>query len=80
MPRKTDITTEHSILWNFYVNPVEKANYMLSLKKNGYDRAASAGLRALMSLYINDKEVQDKVNAIITDFIIYKDNTKKSIL
>lgn len=80
MPRKTNINTEHSILWNFYVNPIEKSNYMIALKRNGYSRAASAGLRALMSLYITDKDIQNRVNSIINDFIIYKDNNKNSIL
>lgn len=72
MPIKTTVETNHSLNWNFYVNKIDKMNYLLALTKNGKSRCQSAGIRALMHLYINDPEVQSKVNDIIDDFLVYK--------
>lgn len=80
MPIKTNITNNHSKMWNFYVNEIEKCNYLLALNKCGKPRAQSAGIRALMFLYCSDIEVQNKVNTIIDDFIVYKKNGEISQL
>lgn len=80
MPIKKDITNNHDKMWNFYVNEIEKANYLLALNKCGKPRAQSAGIRALMYLYVNDIEVRYKVNTIIDDFIVYKKNGEISQL
>ena len=74
MPRQPDIENVHNIKWNFYVNPIEKANYLIALTREGKARCQSAGLRAFMYLYALDKEVRDKINNIIDDFIVYKEN------
>lgn len=73
-------TKNYSIKWNFYVSPIEKAMFASTLLNNGKKKALSAGLRALMHLYNTDKEVQDKLNNIVDDFIVYKEDGSQSIL
>ena len=80
MPIKKDVNSKHDKTWNFYVNEIEKCNYLLALNKAGKPRAQSAGIRALMYLYVNDIEVHNKVNTIIDDFIVYKKNGEISQL
>ena len=80
MPIKTTQLTNHSKKWNLFVNEIEKSEYLITLAKSGKLRAQSAGVRAFMHLYVNDPEVRDKVNAIIDDFIVYKDNGEPSLL
>ena len=78
MPRKTTTTTELSEKWNFYINQVDKAEYQVALVKSGKPRAQSAGLRAMIYLYVHDEDIRAKVNNIIDDFIVYKQNGKTS--
>lgn len=80
MPRKIDIYSAHTKKWNLYVNELEKIKFLKEVVNSGKQRAQSAAIRALMYLYINDKEVRDKTNAIIDDFIVYKNNGEVSIL
>ncbi len=80
MPRKPEPGTELGKKWNMYVNEHERLEYMLALAESGHPRAQAAGIRAFMFLYVNDKEVRDKVNKIIDDFIVYKQNGDSSIL
>lgn len=79
MPRKTTVTDEHNRMYNFYVNQVEYLEFVKSVIISGHTRAQSATLRALMHLYVTDKEVRDKVNNIVEDFIIYKTNNEPSL-
>lgn len=78
MPRKVDVHSAHTKKWNMYVNEVEKLEYLKALIEAGHPRAQSAGVRAFMFLYANDKEVRDKVNAIIDDYLVYKDDGEPS--
>lgn len=78
MPRKVDALTAYDKRWNFYVNEIEKSEFMIELAKAGKSRCQSAAMRAFMFLYAHDQEVQDKVNKIIDDFIVYKENGKIS--
>lgn len=80
MPRKVDKLQALNQQWNLFVNPVDKAEFMLALTKSGKTRAAAAAVRAFMHLYATDNIVRDKVNNIIDDYIIYKDSGDKSIL
>ena len=74
MPIKTNNLTKHDKKWNFYVNEIEKCKYLEALQKSGKAKAQSAGIRALMYLYISDADIRNKVNTIIDDFIVYKKN------
>lgn len=74
MPRKPDIENVHNLKWNFYVNPIEKAEYLIALTKSGKARCQSAGIRAFMYLYAQDEELRTKVNSVIDNFIVYKEN------
>ena len=80
MPIKNTVENEKNLKWNFYVNKIDKMNYLLALTKCGKTRCQSAGIRALMHLYINDPEVQKKVNDIVDDFIVYKQEGTTSCL
>lgn len=80
MPRKTDINTSHDKLYNFYINEIQKYNYLIALKQSNKDKAQSAGIRAMIHLYCNDIEFRDKVNSVIDDFIVYKQDGKISQL
>lgn len=80
MPIKTTQLTNHSKKWNLFVNEIEKSEYLAALAKSGKFRAQSAGVRAFMYLYVNDQDVRNKVNAIIDNFIVYKDNGDPSLL
>ena len=80
MPIKTTNLTKHDKRWNFYVNEIEKCKYLEALKKSGKSKAQSAGIRALMYLYVNDIEVRNKVNTVIDDFLVYKQNGEISQL
>lgn len=75
MPKKKDF----NVKWNFYTSLTSKLDYVLALAKSGKQRQQSAGLRAMMDLYVNDPIVRDKVNAIIDDYAIYKQNGEISI-
>ena len=74
MPRKPDIENVHNLKWNFYVNPIEKAEYLIALTKSGKARSQSAGIRAFMYLYAQDEELRNKINSVIDKFIVYKEN------
>ena len=74
MPRKTTQLTAKDKKWNFYVNECEKIEYLMALTRAGKQRCQSAGLRAFMHLYCVDEEVRNKINAIIDDFLVYKEN------
>ena len=80
MPRKVDVNTSHDKKWNLYVNEVEKLEYLSALIAAGHRDAQSAGVRAMMHLYVTDPVVRDKVNAIIDDFIVYKKDGNPSKL
>ena len=80
MPRKTTPLTAYDKKWNFYVNEGERIEYLMALAKVGKSRCQSAGLRAFMYLYCHDEEVRDKVNEIIDQFLVYKENGKTSLL
>lgn len=80
MPRKVDINSGHTKKWNMYVNEIEKLEYLKALVKSGHSNAQSAGVRAFMYLYANDEEVRNKVNAIIDDYIVYKQDGSSSRL
>lgn len=79
MPRKTTVNDEHNTMWNFYVNKIEQLEFIKCVAENGHSRAQSATLRALMHLYIEDKDVQVKVNNIVDNFIVYKKNDEPSL-
>lgn len=66
--------------WNLYVNEIEKLKYLKALVKAGHPRAQSAGIRAMMHLYVTDSDVREKVNSIIEDYIIYKKDGSTSQL
>lgn len=74
MPRKPGIDQAKCNKWNMYVNPIEKAEYLIALTKAGKARCQSAGVRAFMYLYAQDETIRNKVNEIIDDFLVYKDN------
>lgn len=78
MPRKVDLYSEHTKRWNFYVNELEKLDYIMALTKAGKSRCQSAGLRAFMYAYTNNELVRNEINKIIDDFVIYTDNDKLS--
>lgn len=78
MPRKVDIHSSHTKKWNMYVNEVEKLEYLKALIEAGHPRAQSAGVRAFMHLYATDPIVREKVNAIINDYLVYKDDGELS--
>lgn len=80
MPRKPSKTEALDKKWNLYVNEIDKADYLIALAKSGKSRCQSAGVRAFMYLYANDEEVRNKVNAIIDDYLVYKDNGSPSLL
>ena len=80
MPKKVDINSGLTKKWNLYINPIDKAEYLLALTKAGKSRCQSAAIRAFMHLYIVDKEVQDKINAIVDDFLVYKEDGTTSVL
>jgi hypothetical protein len=80
MPIKTNRFNNHSKKWNLFENEIEKTEYIVALVKSGKSRAQSAGVRAFMHLYATDEDVRNKVNAIIDDFIVYKENGKPSLL
>lgn len=80
MPIKTTTTTKHDKIWNFYVNEIEKCDYLVALKKSGKPKAQSAGIRAMMHLYCLDEDFRNKVNTIIDNFIVYKKNGEISHL
>lgn len=80
MPRKTTINDALNQKWNFYCNSIDKAAYQLELTKCGKSRCQSAAVRAFMYLYVNDKEVRDKINLIVDDFLVYKEDGSTSIL
>lgn len=80
MPRKITSPADTMDKWNFYVSKLEKAEFIKALVINGKDRAQSAALRALMHLYVNDQTIQNKVNDIIDEFKVYKQNGKPSKL
>ena len=80
MPIKTNKLTALSKRWNFYVNEIDKLEYLKALVISGKARCQSAGIRAFMYLYINDEEVRDKVNSIVDDFLVYKENGEPSQL
>ena len=66
--------------WNLYVNEIEKLNYLKALVEAGHPRAQSAGIRAMMHLYVTDINVREKVNSIIEDYIIYNKDGSTSQL
>ena len=72
MPRKPEKPL--SLRWNLYVNEDDKLNYLLALAKCGKQQCQSAGVRAFMHLYAQDETVRNKVNDIIDNYIVYKDN------
>ena len=74
MPRKLNVNDKLCIKWNFYCNPIRKAEYLIALQKAGKHKCQSAGVRAFMYLYVNDEVVRNKVNEIIDDYLVYKDN------
>lgn len=80
MPRKVDATSGLTKKWNLYVNEIEKHEYLLALTKCGKSRCQSAAVRAFMYLYVNDPEIREKVNKIVDDFLVYKDNGESSKL
>lgn len=80
MPRKIDPHSALTKKWNMFVNEAEKAEYLLALTKAGKSRAQSAAVRAFMYLYATDEEVRNKINAIVDDYMVYKDNGDASIL
>ena len=80
MPRKVNSMTEHSKKWNMYVNELEKANFLIALTKSGKSKCQSAAVRAFMYLYANDDVVRNKVNAIVDNFLGYKENGQISKL
>ena len=80
MPRKITLEDSHTKKWNLYVNELDKLEFIKALVISGKTRAQSAAIRALMYLYISDIEVQNKVNTIVDDFIVYNQNGEKSIL
>ena len=80
MPRKVTQDTSFSQKWNLYVNEIEKLNFIKALINAGKTRAQSAAIRAMMHLYVTDTDVQNKVNAIVDNFIIYNNNGDKSLL
>lgn len=80
MPRKVEANEALKTKWNMYVNDIEKLEYLAALVKSGKSRCQSAGVRAFMYLYVHDEEVRNKVNTIIDDFIVYKDNGDASRL
>lgn len=80
MPRKTTVTTAKDKRWNFYVNEIDKAEFLIALTKSGKQKCQSAALRAFMYLYANDKSIREKVNSIVDDFLVYKENGAISLL
>lgn len=80
MPKKSKLDKSLCLKWNLYINPIDKAEYLLALTKAGKSRCQSAAIRAFMHLYIVDKDVQDKINAIVDDFLVYKEDGATSIL
>ena len=80
MPRKTTVTTAKDKRWNFYVNEIDKAEFLIALTKSGKQKCQSAALRAFMYLYANDERVREKVNSIVDDFLVYKENGTISLL
>ena len=80
MPRKTTVTTAKDKRWNFYVNEIDKAEFLIALTKSGKQKCQSAALRAFMYLYANDESVKEKVNSIVDDFLVYKENGTISLL
>lgn len=80
MPKIVDVNTNHYKKWNMYVNEIDKMEYLMALTKAGKSRCQSAAVRAFMYLYVNDKVVQDKVNAIVDNYIVYKENGDSSQL
>lgn len=80
MPRKVSRCEGLTQRWNFFVNPINKSEFILALAKNGKSRCQSAALRAFMYLYTTDSEVADKINAIVDDFIVYKGDNNISKL
>lgn len=80
MPRKTTVNDAHNKKWNMYVNEIDKTNYLLELTKCGKSRCQSAAVRAFMYLYVNDKEVRNKINLIVDDFLVYKEDGTTSVL
>lgn len=80
MPRKPNRESALNMRWNFFVNPIEKADFILALVKSGKNRCQSAALRAFMYLYVEDEDVRNKVNNIVDDFVVYKENGDTSRL
>lgn len=80
MPRKTNIVTAKDKRWNFYVNEIDKANFLIALTKSGKQKCQSAALRAFMYLYTNDESIKEKINSIVDDFLVYKENGTVSLL
>jgi hypothetical protein len=78
MPKIVDVNTNHYKKWNMYVNEIEKMEYLMALTKAGKSRCQSAAVRAFMYLYANDEVVREKVNAIVDDYIVYKENGESS--
>lgn len=79
MPKKTTIVDEHHQMYNFYVNKIEQLEFVKAVVESGHLRAQSATLRALMHLYVTDTDVRNKVNSIVNDFIVYKQNGEISL-
>ena len=80
MPRKVSKENALNQQWNLFVNPIEKTEFILALTKSGKSRCASAAVRAFMKLYATDEIVRSKINNIIDDYIVYKENGDKSVL
>ena len=80
MPIKTTRETAHDKKWNFYVNEIDKNEFLLQLVKCGKGRCQSAAIRAFMYLYIHDETVRNKINDIVDDFLVYKENGETSKL
>ena len=80
MPKKVDINSGHTKKWNMYVNEIEKLEYLKALIARGHSNAQSAAVRAFMFLYAHDPEVADKIDAILDDYMVYKQNGEPSHL
>lgn len=80
MPRKVDINSGHTKKWNLYVNEIEKLEYLKALVAAGFPQAQSAAVRAFMFLYATDKETRDKINKLIPDYLVYKQDGSMSKL
>lgn len=80
MPRKPNDFNKLDKRWNFYVNEIDKAKFILELVKAGFPNCQSAAMRAFMHLYANDEVVREKANAIMEDYIVYKKNGNESLL